>query len=95
MRSAWRTYGFWFFWVSVVFFTVYPFCNWVTAKRDATFSLYIAQEHAIPFVPEFVWIYLSLYLIFLLPPFFLEAEHMNVLGRQLIGADRPIEQAIF
>jgi membrane-associated phospholipid phosphatase len=86
VRSAWRTYAFWFLWVSIAFFTVYPFCNWVTAKRDATFSLYFAQELAIPFVPEFVWIYLSLYLIFLLPPFFLKAEHMNALGRQLIGA---------
>jgi len=86
VKSAWRTYAFWFFWVSVVFFTVYPLCNWVTANRAATFSLYISQELGIPFVPQFIWVYLSLYLLFLLPPFFLKAEHMSELGRQLIGA---------
>jgi len=86
VTSAWRTYAFWFFWVSVVFFSVYPFCNWVTANRAATLSLYVSQELGIPFVPEFVWIYLSLYLLFLLPPFFLKAEQMNALGWQLIGA---------
>jgi len=86
VKSAWRTYAFWFVWVSVVFFTVYPLCNWVTANRAATFSLYISQELGIPFVPQFIWVYLSLYLLFLLPPFFLKAEHMSELGWQLIGA---------
>lgn len=84
--STWRTYAFWFFWISVVFFTVYPLCNWVTAKRDVTLSLYFSQELSIPFVPEFVWVYLSLYLLFLAPPFFLEPKHMSALGRQLISA---------
>jgi len=86
VNSTWRTYAFWFFWISVVFFTVYPLCNWVTANRDVTLSLYVSQELSIPFVPEFVWVYLSLYPLFLVPPFFLEPEHMNNLGRQLIGA---------
>jgi len=84
--GTWMTYAFWFFWISVVFFTVYPFCNWVTANRDVTLQLYLQQELSIPFVPEFIWIYLSLYLLFLTPPFFLEPRHMDVLGRQLIGA---------
>lgn len=84
--DTWRTYGFWFVVISVVFFTVYPFCNWVTAQRELTHQLYFRQELAIPLVPEFIWVYLSLYLLFLIPPFFLKPEHMNVLGRQLIGA---------
>ena len=86
VNSTWRTYAFWFFWISIVFFTVYPLCNWLTAKRDVTFNLYITQEFSIPFVPEFIWIYLSLYLLFFIPPFVLEPMHMNALGRQLVGA---------
>ena len=42
--SAWRTYFYWLFWISVVFFTVYPLCNWLTAKRETVFSLYVSAE---------------------------------------------------
>lgn len=84
--DTWRTYAFWFFWISIVFFTVYPLCNWLTANRDVALQLYFRQELGIPLVPEFIWIYLSLYLLFLTPPFFLEPRHMNMLGRQLIAA---------
>jgi len=84
--SAWKTYFYWLFWISVVFFTVYPLCNWLTAKRETVFNLYVAAELQIPFVPEFVWIYLSLYLLFIIPPFFLGASRMNALGKRLVGA---------
>ena len=85
MDNKWKTYAFWFFWISVVFFTVYPLCNWLTAQRDVTCELYVAQERAIPLIPEFIWIYLSLYMLFLVPPFFLAPQQMNILGRQLIS----------
>ena len=84
--SAWKTYFYWLFWISVVFFTVYPLCNWLTAKRETVFSLYVSAELQIPFVPEFVWIYLSLYLLFVIPPIFLSASRMNALGKRLVGA---------
>lgn len=86
VNQRWRTYAFWFVWISVVFFTVYPLCNWLTSIRETTYELYIAQELAIPLIPEFIWIYLSMYALFLLPPFFLEAKQMNALGRRLVGA---------
>ena len=85
-NSTWRTYAFWFFWISVVFFTVYPLCNWLTAKRGTTFNLYVQSELSIPFIPEFVWAYLSLYLLFIIPPFFLKPARMDVLGKQLVAA---------
>jgi membrane-associated phospholipid phosphatase len=86
LNSTWRTYAYWFFWISIVFFTVYPLCNWLTAKRGTTFSLYIESELSIPFIPEFVWAYLSLYLLFIIPPFFLKPARMDVLGKQLVAA---------
>ena len=55
-------------------------------QRENVLGLYISLELQIPFVPEFVWAYLSLYLLFLIPPFFLTHQRMNVLGRQLIAA---------
>ncbi len=85
-NSSWRTYFYWVFWISVAFFSVYPLCNWLTAKRDTALNLFIATELRIPFIPEFVWIYLSLYLLFLTPPFFLDHERIRTLGRQLVAA---------
>ena len=86
LNRVWRTYFYWLLWISVAFFTVYPTCNWVTMQRTDALGLYLPAELAIPFVPEFVWAYLSLYLLFLIPPFFLDHQRMNILGRQLIAA---------
>lgn len=86
LSRVWRTYFYWLLWISVAFFTVYPTCNWVTMQRTDALGLYVSPELNIPFVPEFVWAYLSLYLLFLIPPFFLNHERMNILGRQLIFA---------
>lgn len=86
ISEVWKTYFYWFFWISIAFFTVYPLCNWLTAQRESVFSLYVSSELAIPFVPEFVWVYLSLYVLFVIPPFFLTSSRMNFLGRQLVAA---------
>lgn len=84
--ETWRTYSYWFLWVSVAFFSVYPFCNWVTAWRGQTFELFIEPELAIPFVPVFVWVYLTLYVLFFLPPFFMAPPRLTALGQQLVSA---------
>ena len=85
INRVWRTYFYWLLWISIAFFTVYPTCNWVTMQRSHVLNLYVSSELTIPFIPEFVWAYLSLYLLFLIPPFFLNHQRMDVLGRQLIG----------
>jgi membrane-associated phospholipid phosphatase len=83
-EKVWSTYGLWAFWVAVAFFTVYPTCNWITSHRTNTFSLYLDAELAIPFIPQFVWVYLSMYVLFLIPPFFLNSSQLTVLGKQLV-----------
>lgn len=84
--AAWRTYGYWALWVGVAFFGVYPACNWITARRASSFSLYHPAELAIPFVPALVWVYLSMYALFLAPPFFMRPAALKALGRQLVWA---------
>ena len=86
LNRVWKTYFYWLLWISVAFFTVYPTCNWLTNQRTDALGLYSSAELKIPFVPEFVWAYLSLYVLFLIPPFFLSHQRMNILGRQLIFA---------
>lgn len=85
-KTVWKTYAFWFVCISVVFFAVYPTCNWVTAQRGVTYGLYLDAELSIPLVPEFVWAYLSLYILFLLPPFLFTPAQMNRLGKKLVTA---------
>ncbi|HXH40186.1 MAG TPA: Ser/Thr and Tyr protein phosphatase [Thermoanaerobaculia bacterium] len=80
-----RTYLIWSFWIGIAFFGVYPAMNWVTSMRPAPLHLYFTQELAIPFIPQLIWAYLSMYVLFLLPLFFIPAVRMPALGRQLIA----------
>ena len=89
-----RTYFFWSLWVGVAFFAVYPTMNWITSLRSAPLHLYVPAELAIPFVPQFIWAYLSMYVVFLIPPLFIPAAHMPPLGKQLI-AGSLISAALF
>src|SRR5205085_8976397 len=75
----------WSFWVGVAFFGVYPAMNWLTSLRRVSWHLYFPAELQIPFVPQFIWAYLSMYLLFALPLFFIPAERMAPLGKQLIA----------
>jgi membrane-associated phospholipid phosphatase len=68
----------------VAFFGVYPTTNWLTSLRSEPSHLYFHAEISIPFIPQFIWAYLSMYLLFLLPPFFMPAANMPALGKQLI-----------
>jgi membrane-associated phospholipid phosphatase len=89
-----RTYLYWSFWVGVAFFGVYPAMNWLTSLRARPWHLYLPAELAIPFVPQFVWAYLSMYLLFLLPPFLIPLARMPLLGKQLI-AGSLVSAALF
>jgi membrane-associated phospholipid phosphatase len=80
-----RLYAVWAGLAGIAFFAVYPTLNWVTSLRSNRLHLYISSELSIPFVPQFIWAYLSMYALFLLPLFLLPASRMPVLGKQLIA----------
>lgn len=88
-----RTYLVWSFWIAITFFSVYPTMNWVTSLRRASLHLYFERELAIPFIPQVIWAYLSMYLLFILPLFLIPAARMPALGRQLIAG--TIISAVF
>jgi hypothetical protein len=79
-----RVYGTWALLTSVAFFAVYPTMNWFTSLRVYRLHLYVTPELAIPFVHQFIWAYLSLYALFLLPIFMLPAARLPPLGKQLV-----------
>ena len=85
-KENWKVFGIWAFWVGVAFFSIYPTFNWITSQRSATYALYHSAELSIPFIPEFFWVYISMYILFLLPPFLLTTDQLKSLGKQLVLA---------
>lgn len=71
--------------IGVVFFAVYPLCNWLAAQRPSPWRVHFDWELAIPFVPQFAWAYLSMYALFVLPPAFVPAARFRSLSLQLIA----------
>jgi hypothetical protein len=80
-----RVYALWAGLAGVAFFAIYPTLNWLTSLRRHRFHLYVPPELGVPFVPQFIWAYLSMYVLFLAPLFFLPSERMPALGRQLVA----------
>lgn len=65
-------------------FAVYPTCNWISVRRFATYSLYLDSELLIPLIPELTCIYVSMYVLFLLPPLALGDSQLARLGIRLV-----------
>lgn len=84
VKDIWKTYSRWVIFISLAFFPTYPLCNWVTAQRTDTLGIYCNAELNIPFIPEFIWIYFSMYLLFLVPSFFLHVAQLEALGKRLL-----------
>lgn len=78
------TFTWWGSLVGIAFFAVYPTTNWLASLRNEHYSLFVAGELSMPFVPEFVWFYLSMYGLFLQPPFLLNPEELRRLAKELI-----------
>jgi membrane-associated phospholipid phosphatase len=71
--------------IGIVFFAIYPASNWLTSQRTGLWHLYFENELSIPFLPQFVWLYLSMYLLFALPPFFVPAHAASRVAKQLVA----------
>lgn len=77
-------FAFWGAWVGLAFFSIYPATNWLAGLRASPHQLFLQHELGIPFLPAFIWPYLSLYLLFLCPPFFLCPTGLKRLAQGLI-----------
>lgn len=72
--------------IGIVFFTGYPLTNYLSSYRQQTWALYLPQELSIPFIPQFIWFYLALYPLLILPLFILNSGEIKKLSQQLIVA---------
>lgn len=83
-KSVWAIFGREALFVGAAFFSVYPVCNWYTSTLIRWYSPYVEAELAIPFLPGFIGFYLSMYVLFLLPPWFLDRTAMRCLRQALV-----------
>ena len=81
-----KSFAWWGTFVGIAFFSVYPTTNWLTGLRSEHLEVYAEAELQIPFVAGFIWLYLSMYLLFVLPPFVLNPPELKRLGLELISA---------
>ena len=86
LRQRLTTFVLWGAIVGVAFFGIYPTTNWWAGQRAQHYALYVPQELALPFWPRWIWLYLSMYVLFLLPPFWLNPPALRRLARELIVA---------
>lgn len=84
LSGRFRVFCWWGLWVGLAFFCTYPTTNWLAESSAKHYSVHLAAELGIPFVAEFIWFYLSMYLLFALPPFFLQPLELKRLGIELL-----------
>ena len=75
-----------YFLLGAVFLVIYGGTNYLTSVRIDLYRLYFAWELSAPFVPGFVYIYLSILLLFLLPLFTLNEHQIRALAGSVLAA---------
>jgi len=70
--------------VALLFAVVYFCTNWITSRRTDNYHLFLDWELAIPFVPAMIYVYASLLVLFLLPPFTLTKSQLPALARATV-----------
>ena len=65
---------------------IYGGVNYLTSLRSDLHRLYFAWELQIPFVPGFIYVYLSIVLVLVLPLFSLEKRQLDALARSFLAA---------
>jgi membrane-associated phospholipid phosphatase len=86
LSSRLSTFASWGSLVGLAFFSIYPTTNWLTGLGSRHYSLFLADELRLPFIPQFIWLYLSMYALFVLPPFLLNPLELKRLAKELILA---------
>jgi membrane-associated phospholipid phosphatase len=72
--------------VSLAFFPIYLGCAALAAMRDHPLALYADWELSIPFWPVMIVPYLSMFVLFVMPPWQLDASDLRDLVRRLFVA---------
>ena len=72
--------------VFVVFVVIYGSCNWLASKSFRPYEWYLQWELYTPFIPQMVYIYLSISLLVALPLFVLRLNEFRPLAYTMLCA---------
>ncbi|MDR2366224.1 MAG: phosphatase PAP2 family protein [Zoogloeaceae bacterium] len=81
-----KTFAIWWTGIALVFYSVYPLAYWLASQRTRFYRPFLAAELRIPFVQEWFWAYMSIYVLAILPPFFLNPPELRRLARAFMAA---------
>jgi membrane-associated phospholipid phosphatase len=63
--------------LTLLFATVYGATNWFSQQRSETYRVFTDWELTLPFVPQLVFVYFSIFIVFLLPLFSVERHEIR------------------
>jgi membrane-associated phospholipid phosphatase len=66
--------------LTLLFAIVYGATNWFSQQRSETYRVFTDWELALPFVPQLVFVYFSIFIVFLLPLFSVERHEVRPLA---------------
>lgn len=93
-RVRWRSYLVLGLSLDLLFLVVYGGANLINQGRSDHLQLYLPWEAGLPLVPAFIYVYFSIFLLFVLPPFALGVPSLRRLAGQL-GLATLIAGAVF
>lgn len=70
--------------LSIVFAVVYGGTNYLASLREHRATLYLPIEQHIPFVPQFIFVYLSVFAVFVLPVFYIKQSQVLALSKAFL-----------
>lgn len=85
-RQRWYAYLRFGLGLDLLFLAVYGGTNLLNSARESHFRLHFPWEADLPLIPELVYPYFSILLLFALPPFVLEVRALGALARHLAAA---------
>ncbi|TPJ63459.1 phosphatase PAP2 family protein [Mesorhizobium sp. B2-7-1] len=85
-KNALRAYGYWAGINLIVFALLFPLADAVAEWRGGAWKIYFDFELRTALMPQFILPYHSMSILFLLPPFLLNASEMAVLGKRVLVA---------
>ena len=70
--------------LSIAFIVVYGGSNFLASQRSDRFQFFLSLEYHIPFVPQFIVIYLSVFALLFLPLFYIDISRIPALAKAFL-----------
>ncbi|MDH5656920.1 MAG: phosphatase PAP2 family protein [Spirochaetia bacterium] len=83
-KNRLKIYFLWILGLDVVFVSIYGGMNYLASLQSFHYQVYLVDELKIPFIPFFIYLYLSISFLFIIPLFRLTPDELHRMGRQAL-----------